>query len=83
MLPEVCYGILSTHKNTPQISTVSPQVVVLLVKHTTNRSSTSPTSAVLTELRDWDGVKAIADYTGLPSTSEETKVLVPLMHPEV
>ena len=36
---------------------------------------------------DWversDGAKAIADYTGLPSTSGETKVLVPLMPSEV
>jgi len=25
---------------------------------------------VLTELRDWDGVKVIADYAGLPSTNK-------------
>jgi len=33
--------------------------------------------SALAELRDWDGVKVIADYAGLPSTSEETKVLAP------
>jgi len=45
--------------------------------------STSPACAVLTELRDRDGVKAITNYVGLPSTSEETKVLDPLTIPEV
>jgi len=45
--------------------------------------STLPASAVLTELRDWDCVKAIPDYAGLHSTSEETKVLALLMPPEV
>ena len=30
-----------------------------------------------------DGVKAIADYAGLPSASEETKALAPLMPPDV
>ena len=48
-----------------------------------NTCSTSPACAVLTKLRDWDGIKMIADYAGLPSTSEETKVLDPLMLPEV
>ena len=38
---------------------------------------------MLTELRDRDGIKAIADYAGLPSTSKETKVLAPLSPPEV
>jgi len=45
--------------------------------------STSPVYAVLTELRDRDCVKATADYAKIPSTSEETKVFSPLMHPEV
>ena len=36
-----------------------------------------PACAVLTELRNRDSVKAIADYAGLPSTCEETKVLAP------
>ena len=35
--------------------------------------------AVLTELRDWDCIKAITNYAGLPSTSKETKVLAPLV----
>jgi len=47
-----------------------------------NTCSTSPACAVLTELRDRDGIKAIADYAGLPSTSEETKVLAHLVPPE-
>ena len=42
-----------------------------------NTFSTSPACAVLTELRDWGGIKAIADYAGFPSTREETKVLAP------
>ena len=37
----------------------------------------------MTELRSRDGVKTVTDYAGLPSTSKETKVLAPLMHPEV
>ena len=45
--------------------------------------STWPACAVLTELNDQEGVKAIADSAGLPSTSEETKVLDPHMPPEV
>ena len=51
-----------------------------------NMHSTLPACAVLTELRDRDNIEAIADhdYAGLPSTSEETKVVVaPLMPPEV
>ena len=51
-----------------------------------NTCSTLPDCAVLTELRDRDNIEAIADhdYAGLPSTSEETKVVVaPLMPPEV
>ena len=43
--------------------------------------STLPACAVLTELRNWDTAKVIADYAGLPSTSEETKVLAPLIPP--
>ena len=39
--------------------------------------------AMLTEVMNQDGIKVIADYAGLPSTSEETKVLAPLMPPEV
>ena len=39
--------------------------------------STSPDHAVLTELRDWDGVKVIANYAGLPFTCKETKALSP------
>ena len=42
-----------------------------------NTCSTWPACAVLTELRDWDGVKVITDYAGLPSTSEETMALAP------
>jgi len=38
----------------------------------------SSACAVLTELKNQDGIKTIADYAGLPSTSEETKVLAPL-----
>ena len=41
------------------------------------------TCTVLTELRNQDGVKAIVNFAGLPSTSKETKVLPPLMPPEV
>ena len=67
----------------PQMSTVPPQVVVLQVKHAMNTCSTSSASAVLTELRDRDGIKATTDYAGLPSTNEETKALAPLMLPEV
>jgi len=50
-----------------------------------NTCSTLPACAVLTELRDRDSIKAIADhdYAGLPSTSEETKIVAPLMPPEV
>ena len=60
--------------------TVPPQVVVL---YTMNMCNTSPTCAMLTELRDHNGIKVIADYVGLPSTSEETKVLAPLMYPQL
>ena len=48
-----------------------------------NTCSTLPACAVLTELRDRDGVKVITDYTGLHSGSKETKVLAPLTPPEV
>jgi len=48
-----------------------------------NPCNTLPACAVLTELRDRDAIKVIADHAGLPSTSEETKVLAPLMLPEV
>jgi len=41
--------------------------------------STLPACAVLTELRNRDSIKAIADYAGLPSTHKETKVLASLM----
>jgi len=44
-----------------------------MTRHTMNTCSTSPVSAVPTELRDQDGIEVIADYAGLPSTSEETK----------
>ena len=47
-----------------------------------NMCSTSTACAVLTELRDQEGVKAITDYS-FYSTSEETKVLATLMPPEV
>ena len=30
---------------------------------------------VLTELKNWDGIKAIIDCAGIPSTSEETKYI--------
>jgi len=45
--------------------------------------STSAACAVLTELRNQDSIKVIADYAELPSTSKETKVLAPLMPCEV
>ena len=51
-----------------------PQVVVF---HTMSTCSTLPGCAVLTELRTQDSGKAIADYAGLHSTSEETKVVAP------
>jgi len=44
-----------------------------------NMCSTSPACAVLTELSDQDGIKVIADYARLSSTSKETKVLAPLI----
>jgi len=50
---------------------------ILNMQHIMNTCSTSPDCSVLAELRDWDGVKAIANYAGLRSTSEETKVLAP------
>ena len=43
-----------------------------------NTCSTSPACAALTELRDWDGIKVITNYAGLPYTREETKVSCPL-----
>jgi len=48
-----------------------------------NMCSSSPASAVLTELRGQDGVKVTTDYARLPSTSKETEALAPLMLPEV
>ena len=51
-----------------------PQVVVF---HTMSTCSTLPGCAVLTELRNQDSGKAIADYAGLHSTSEETKIVAP------
>jgi len=56
--------------------------VVLQVKHTMDTCSTSAACAVLTELRDQEGVKAITNYS-FYSTSDETKVLATLMPPEV
>ena len=47
-----------------------------------NMCSTSTACAVLTELRDQEGVKAITDYS-FYSTSEETKVLATLTPPEL
>jgi len=44
-----------------------------------NMCSTLSACTVLTELRDRDGDKAFTSYAGLPSTSEETKVLAPFM----
>jgi len=35
-----------------------------------NTCSTLPACAVLTELRDQEGIKVIANYDGLPSTSK-------------
>ena len=45
--------------------------------------STLPACALLTELRNWDGIKAIINYARLPSASEETKVFASLMPLEV
>jgi len=39
------------------------------------------TCAVLTEFRNQDGIEVIADYDGLPFTSEGVNVLAPLMPP--
>jgi len=39
--------------------------------------STSPACAVLTELRNRDGIKVVTNYAGLPYTREETKVSCP------
>ena len=57
----------------------APWVVVFYVTHTMNACSTLAACAVLTELRDQGGFKAITGSAGLPSTSEETKILVPLI----
>jgi len=39
--------------------------------------------AVLTELRSHNGIKTVTVYAGLPATSKATRVLAPLMPPEV
>jgi len=48
-----------------------------VIHHQLTIDSTWPAYAVLTELRDWDGIKVITDYAGLPSTNEETMALAP------
>jgi len=56
---------------------------ILSLAHTITTCSTLPACALLTELRNWDGIKAIIDYARLPSASEETKVFASLMPLEV
>jgi len=51
---------------------------VVVVKAHYEHCSTSPACAVLTESRDQDCVKVIADYAGLLSTRENTKVVAPM-----
>ena len=67
-----------------------PQVVVLEVKHTMSMCSALPACAALcqpvqrfaslcsvNELRNWDSMKVIANYGGLPSIRKETEILAP------
>ena len=51
---------------------------MVVVKAHYEHCSTSPACAVLTESRDQDCIKVIADYAGLSSTSEKAKVLAPI-----